>query len=280
MSDAYESTAELAVAEITTPVHLHTRVRVTVAAKTDMGRVRENNEDKHEFFLPEDDVSLARRGMAFVVCDGMGGHEAGQIASELAVKTFLDVYYGHPADDPALAAEYAVAAASRFIVDQARVVPARNGMGTTLTGLLLLQDQALVVNVGDSRCYRLRGEELIQITEDHTWVEETVKSGVMPREQAEVHPYRHMIMRALGTPDARCDKFWHPLAVGDTFMICSDGVTNHVDDARIAQVLGARSPSLAAWELVSAALVGGGSDNATVIVVRIDELEAVAPDVS
>lgn len=275
MSDTYESTAELEVAEITAPVELHTRVRVTVAAKTDMGRVRENNEDKHEFFLPEDDVSLARRGMAFVVCDGMGGHEAGQIASELAVKTFLDVYYGHPADDPELAAVNAVAAANRFIMDQARAVPARHGMGTTLTALLLLQDQALIMNVGDSRCYRMRSQELIQITEDHTWVEETVKSGVMTREQAEAHPYRHMIMRALGTPDSRSDCFWHPVQIGDTFLLCSDGVTNHVDDAKIAEVLGARSPSLAAWELVSSALVGGGSDNATVIVVRIDALDPV-----
>src|ERR1700712_5173908 len=112
-----EITAEYAVAELAPSEHLRSTVAVTVACKTDLGRVRENNEDKYEFFLPEDERTLATRGQIFLVCDGMGGHAAGQIASELATKTFIDVYLRHPSSDPTVAMEAGVIAANRFVLD-------------------------------------------------------------------------------------------------------------------------------------------------------------------
>src|SRR6476659_421076 len=105
-----ETTAEYEVGQLLSPAELKVRTRVTVACKTDLGRVRENNEDKFEYFLPEDDATLASRGLVFLVCDGMGGHAAGQIASELAAKTFIDVYLHHPSEDPAIAMQSAVTA--------------------------------------------------------------------------------------------------------------------------------------------------------------------------
>lgn len=267
-----EITAEFAVESLVTPVELRFRPVATFGCKTDMGRVRENNEDKFEYFVPDTDQELAAKGMVFVVCDGMGGHEAGQIASELATKTFIDVYRHHSADTEG-ALKGAVAAANRFVHDVGRTVPSRKGMGATLSALVLLQDKAYVAQVGDSRVYRVKGGELQQVTVDHTWVEETVRAGVMSREDAERSPYRHMITRAIG-PEAEVppDIFEMSLGAGDVFMLCSDGVTNHVSDEEIHRLLGEWGPSEAAWRLVGAALVGGGSDNATVIVVRVDRV--------
>jgi protein phosphatase len=271
-----EITAEITVEAVVHSVELRVRPKLSFGAKTDMGKVRENNEDKHEFYLAESDGDIAAKGHVFVVCDGMGGHEAGQCASELAVKTFIDVYRSHPSEDWQAAARSAVTAATRFINDVSRAIPNRKGMGTTLVALIVRQGQGLVVNVGDSRAYRMRDGEIQQITMDHTWVEETVAAGLMTREAAEMHPYRHVITRALGTErDVATDLFELELAEGDQFVLCSDGVTNHVDGDQIGVILGSSSPSEAAWRLIADALVGGGSDNATAIVVRVDGLELV-----
>lgn len=269
-----EITAELAPAEVRTMIPLRVRPKVTVAAKTDIGRVREINEDKFEYYLAESDEIVANFGSIFIVCDGMGGHEAGQIASELACKTFIDCYYHSTAATVEVALRQSIEAANRFILDVARSVPSRKGMGTTFSGLILLQDKAYIVQVGDSRVY-LRSEGVTsQVTTDHTWVEESVASGQMTREEAEKHPYRHMITRALGTHDAEPEIFVLEPKVGDTYFLCSDGVTNHVSNDRIGALLNG-SPSEAAWLAVNEALQGGGSDNATVLIVRIDDLEQV-----
>ncbi|HXH60354.1 MAG TPA: protein phosphatase 2C domain-containing protein, partial [Fimbriimonadaceae bacterium] len=151
------------------------------------------------------------------------------------------------------------------------------GMGTTLSALMIVQDTAYIAQVGDSRIYRLRNGELAQMTTDHTWVEETVKAGMMSREEAEAHPYKHVLTRAIGTEsDMNTDIFAEPAMVGDVYMICSDGLTNHVTNEEIEQVLSENGPSEAAWSLVTKALVGGGSDNTTVIVVRLDGLANVS----
>lgn len=273
----HETTAEYEVSQLLPQAELRVRPKVTVAAKTDLGRVRENNEDKYEFFLPEDDTRLATKGLVFVVCDGMGGHEAGQIASELATKTFIDVYLNHPTHEPETALRSAVGAANRFVLDVARAVPSRRGMGTTLSALVMIQDQGFIAQVGDSRVYRLREGTLEQLTVDHTWVEEMVRGGVMTREDAERHQNRHMLLRAIGTEhDFEPEIFTFALMPGDVYFLCSDGLTNHVSDEEIGQLLGESSPGDAAWRLVGAALVGGGSDNTTCIVVRLDSLESAS----
>ena len=274
-----EITAEYAVSEFAPAAELKTRVISTVAAKTDLGRVRDNNEDKFEFYIPEDDAVLASRGAIYVVCDGMGGHAAGQIASELASKTFIDVYLHHPSENPQVAMAAAITAACRFLVDVGRAVPARKGMGTTLSAVILLQDKAHIVQVGDSRVYRLRQGQLEQLTEDHTYIDEAIKMGIMTREEAEVSPYKHVITRAITTDgDVNPDLFTHELEVGDIFLLCSDGLINHVEDPTIQQVLSEDSPAEAAWKLVGLALQNGGSDNCTVMIVRIDGLETVVSE--
>lgn len=272
-----EITAEYAAEQIAPTAELRVRPKVTVACKTDLGRVRENNEDKFEYYLPEDDAMVAARGLTFLVCDGMGGHAAGQIASELAAKTFIDVYLHHPSEDPETAMQSAVSAANRFVVDVGRSVPARRGMGTTLSALILLQDRAYTCQVGDSRVYRLRGGEMKMLTLDHTWVEEAIRSGVLTPEEAETHPYKHVLTRAIGSDgDIAADVNSDTLEVGDTYLLCSDGLLNHVDDETIADHLKTYPPSEACWRLVARALAGGGSDNCTVMVVRVDGLESVS----
>lgn len=267
-----EITAEFESGQLAAPAALRVRPKVTVACKTDLGRVRENNEDKFEFYIPEDDPTLATRGMVFLVCDGMGGHAAGQIASELTAKTFIDVYLHHPSSEPDVAMHAAVQAANRFVGEVGRTVPSRKGMGTTLSGLILLQDQAYTVQVGDSRVYRLRDGQVEMLTRDHTWVDEAIRNGVLRPEQAEDHPYKHVLTRAIGTEnDSSADVELFDLRPGDTFLLCSDGLTNHVGDSQIGEALRG-APSEACWKLVGQAMMGGGSDNCTVLVVRVDDL--------
>ncbi|HEY0867110.1 MAG TPA: Stp1/IreP family PP2C-type Ser/Thr phosphatase [Fimbriimonas sp.] len=268
-----EITAEYAANQLAPAQALRVRTRVSLACKTDLGRVRENNEDKFEYFVPEDEGTLASRGQVFVVCDGMGGHAAGQIASELTAKTFIDVYLHHPSESETTAMEAAVMAANRFVLDNARAFPQRRGMGTTLSALILLQDRAWVVQVGDSRVYRLRDGELEMLSHDHTFVEESVRMGTMSREEAEAHPYKHVLTRAIGVEDGfRPDIDPFDLRQGDLYLLCSDGLINHVGDEQITDILRSNCPSEAAWKLVGAALLGGGSDNATVLIVRVDEM--------
>ncbi len=267
-----EITAEYTSDQLAAPVTLRVRPRVSVACKTDLGRVRENNEDKFEYFLPEDEATLASRGLVFLVCDGMGGHAAGQIASELTAKTFIDVYLNHPSTEAPVAMAGAISAANRFVLDVARAVPSRRGMGTTLSGLILLQDQVYTVQVGDSRIYRLRAGEMAMLTQDHTYIEEAMRMGIPLQEEA-LTKYKHVLTRAVGTEDAiNPDIELHDSRAGDLYLLCSDGLLNHVSDDQIAEVMRAHTPSEIAWKLVGMALLGGGSDNTTVMVVRVDEL--------
>ena len=219
---------------------------------------------------------LASRGAIYLVCDGMGGHAAGQIASEIACKTFIEVYLHHPASEPSIAIASAVAASNRFVLDNCRTFPDRRGMGTTLSGVILLQDRCYTVQVGDSRIYRLRNGHLNQLTTDHTWVEEALRAGIVTPAEAEDHPYKHVLTRAIGAEqEVRPEIEESALSKGDLFMLCSDGLVNHVDNSEIETILKTGSPSEAAWKLVAAALQGGGSDNTTVLIVRIDAVDPV-----
>lgn len=269
-------TAEYAVEALVAPPELRCIPATSFAAKTDMGRVREHNEDKYEFFIPEDNAMLAARGKIFLVCDGMGGHSAGQIASELTIKTFLGTYHGHPSQLPSVAARAAAEAANRFVRDLGQSMPQYRGMGTTLTGLCLVQDKAVLVQAGDSRCYRLRSGDLIQLSPEHTWIAEMVSQGHLSLEEASSHPYRHMITKAVGQDvELGPDILEFDLEPGDKFLLCSDGLTNHVNDVTLFQVLDQFSPSAACMELVRLALEDGGSDNCTVMIIRVDSIDPV-----
>lgn len=266
-----EITAEFEAKTLVEAPRLERIPELSIGCKTDLGRVRENNEDKLEFYVPDDPATLASRGCIFVVCDGMGGHAAGQIASELAAKTFIDVYLHHPSTEVASGLSAAVKAANRFVLDVARAIPSRRGMGTTLSALILTQYGGFTVQVGDSRIYRLREGILEQLTHDHAWVDEAIRRGELPAEAAHDHPHKHVLTRAVGT-DASVEPDIEELDVqpGDIFLLCSDGLTNHVPDATIEEVLSRCGPGEAAWKLVGKALFDGGSDNCTVLVVRVD----------
>jgi serine/threonine protein phosphatase PrpC len=146
-------------------------------------------------------------------------------------------------------------------------------MGTTLSALLLLQRQAWIGQAGDSRVYRLREGSLTQLTRDHTFVEESIRYGTMTREEAETHPHRHVLTRAVGAEDLLVPEIEvHDLNAGDRFLICSDGLTNHVKEEQIQDGLGRLGPSECAWFLVGLALQDGGTDNTTCLTVYVDEL--------
>jgi len=249
------------------------RVVSAIGARTDLGRVRENNEDKFDFYLPEDEETLALKGSFYAVADGMGGHAAGQIASELALKTTVKCYYADPSPVVEESLKQAIAQANALIFDTSRAIIERSGMGTTITALVIRGDEAFVAQVGDSRCYRLRDGKLTQITEDHSWVNEQLKRGGMSLEEAESSPFRNVITRSLGTsPTVEVDFFTEEIKPGDVFLLCSDGLSNEVSDEDIRGVLTSECASVAAWKLVDLAFENGGHDNITALVVAVKEI--------
>ena len=276
-----EITAELSVEQLQTVSTEPLRVLpiVKFVARSEIGRVRENNEDKFDFYEPDEPWRLASRGSVYLVCDGMGGHEAGQIASELAAKLFLHHYY-HSDGTPQEEAERAVLQAHAYIQRMGQTIPSRRDMGTTLTALILRQAEGIVVHVGDSRCYRLRDGELQQLTRDHTLVQEWVEQGLLTPETARHSPYGSVITQAIGVEgergSLRPDIETFPLQEGDLFLLCSDGLTDLLEDAEIAEILRTQSPTQAAWTLIDRALAEGGRDNITVVLVQIRELRPVS----
>ncbi|MDY7102398.1 MAG: Stp1/IreP family PP2C-type Ser/Thr phosphatase [Actinomycetota bacterium] len=237
-------------------------------AATDKGRVRNDNQDG----------ALVAPGLA-AVADGMGGHQGGGFASSLALET-LQRNAGR-GDVPSLVA--AVETANRDIHQVSLEREDLRGMGTTLCAVGMLTSsgeraRVAVLNVGDSRVYLYRGERLHQLTEDHNLVQTLVREGRITQEEAATHPQRNIITRALGIePSVEVDHAEMDVAVGDMFLLCSDGLINEVDEDRIASVLRRLAdPSEAAAELVSLANAHGGRDNITVVVVHVVDSGGVA----
>ena len=234
-------------------------MRIAIGAKTDVGLVREGNED-----------SLLIEEPLFVVADGMGGHLAGDVASSTAVEVIADRWrQSNMSEEDALRA--AVREANSAIWERSQADPGLRGMGTTLTLVRVDDSKARLAHVGDSRAYLFRGGELSQLTEDHTMVGRMVREGRLTREDAEHHPQRNIITRALGVDtDVDVDTFSLDLVEGDRILICSDGLTSMVDGGTIQEVLAEESdPQRAAERLVQIAIDNGGEDNVTVIVVDV-----------
>jgi len=246
---------------------------VKLGAKTDLGRIRENNEDKFDFYEPEDAAVLATKGCFYGIADGMGGHSAGQIACELALKVVIRAYYANPSPDTHASLRRAVEEANALIYDTAQMMTERNGMGTTLTAVVVREDMLTVAQVGDSRGYLLRDGQITQITEDHSWVAEQVRIGAMSLEEAQASPFRNIITRSIGTSSTvEPDITTHELRVGDSIILCSDGLSGHLDPMEIAAVAAEHSPSSAAMRLVEEANERGGRDNITVLILSIRAL--------
>lgn len=242
-----------------------------IGAATDVGQVREVNQDS---FLTTD-------GLA-VVADGMGGHRGGEVASAIAV-TSLQSSFGEATID---ALSDGVQSANGEIRDRAASDPSLLGMGTTLCALAFVEHEGVnklaIVNVGDSRVYRLDGDRLDQITEDHSLVEALVREGRLTPEEAETHPQRNILTRALGVADSvEVDRFFVDPVAGSRFLLCSDGLFNEVGEDEIARMLGEESdPTIAADHLVMAANTGGGRDNITAVIVDIAESNDTPADES
>jgi serine/threonine protein phosphatase PrpC len=237
-------------------------MKVEAAALTHVGRRRARNEDAF-LFIPD-------RGL-YAVADGMGGHAAGDVASQMAAERVMrDFTYRSPEEVPACLAA-AITAANAEIFERAGRETDKAGMGTTVTALVLDGDGiGHIGHVGDSRAYRLRAGELMQITTDHTWVQEQVVAGRLTALQARQHPFASILTRALGTePRVEVDLIKIHVLTGDIILLCSDGVTGMVDDERLAAVLSEpRHADAIAKKLVQAANRAGGLDNSTVIVLR------------
>lgn len=234
--------------------------RFAWGACTDTGRVRKGNEDAY----------LAVDGL-FAVADGMGGHQAGEVASHLALESLQSWFRSAGTDVMVAAVEHANA----DVVDRSRVDPELAGMGTTLVAMALVdaggRDAIGVVNVGDSRLYLLSDGVLNQITEDHSLVATMVRQGRLTEAEAAVHPQRNILTRALGIDGSVLVDSWEILpVVGDRYLVCSDGLFNEVDDNRIAATLRRLAdPGEACRELVRLANEAGGRDNITCVVVDV-----------
>jgi protein phosphatase len=227
---------------------------------TDMGRMRKNNEDRYLI-----------AGRLAAVADGMGGHRAGEVASAIAMEELAVLEHAGPWPTPAEAGEALRAvflAANRRIRETAAKDSEFEGMGTTLVALLEDGDSVHLANVGDSRAYLLRNGELSQVTVDHTLVQELIDEGRLRPDEAERHPQRSIITRALGVEsDVEVDLFTYKLLAGDRLLLCSDGLSGVVDEQRIRNVLlRVPEPQRTAEKLVTMANEGGGPDNITVVV--------------
>ncbi len=246
--------------------------RVVAAGTSDVGQVRDGNED-----------SLLIRNSVFAVADGMGGHLAGEIASAAALEPIeaLDGRVFPDASEAAIALSSAVVAANATVSKLATDNPLYRGMGTTLTAALVEGRRVHVAHVGDSRAYLLRDGQFSQLTDDHTLVQHLVDEGQITREEAAHHPQRSIITRAIGvSPEVDVDSMTLDLRPGDQLLMCSDGLTGVVDDRVIAELLATTAdPDEAVERLVQQANQAGGPDNITVVLLRYEDpdAEAAAP---
>jgi len=253
---------------------------VRAEAATDTGRVRGHNED---FFL------LALEAHLYLLADGMGGHNAGEVASRLALEAARDAFQAasrsaaapspdatpSPLPPAAHHLRTALKAANTRVLEESRAARERQGMGTTVVALCLASGKAAIAHMGDSRVYRLRGGDFEQLTDDHSLVQEQVRMGLLSQAQAQSSPHKNVITRACGIregvePDLRVET----LQAGDIFLLCSDGLSNLVEDQEMARILESRRSDLATAcsDLIAAANSAGGDDNITVVAVAVDRL--------
>jgi len=244
-------------------------LEIEVAPLTDTGRVRSVNQDCVEVRMP----SSTRKdslGNLFVVADGMGGRSSGEVASQLAVNTVIEEYYTDTKDDIPDNLTLAIKAANKAICQEADEVPSHRGMGTTVVAAVVREQELYVANVGDSRAYLVHDAGIEQLTLDHSWVEEEVQAGRMTPEQAKDHPQRNLLTRVLGVDrKVEVDIFQRELRRGDIVVLCSDGLSEYVEVDELRTEVSQQPAKLAAKQLAKLANDRGGSDNISVIVVKV-----------
>jgi len=243
-----------------------------VAGLSDQGVKRDHNEDN--WSAPHADLTasqLATKGRLYIVADGVGGHQAGDVASKMAVNLIQQYYYTDPSLDLRSSLAAAIQAASEQIDKEAAARAERRGMSTTVTAVVLRGNELTVANVGDSRTYLVRKEHVRQITADHSWVEEQVRSGIITRDEAERHPHRNIITRSLGSNrQLDIDIFVEQIEPGDSILLCSDGLSNMVTDQEIGTIVSQGWIAEAAVnELVAMTNRRGAPDNVTAVLINV-----------
>ncbi len=209
-------------------------------------------------------TAVAKRGALFVVSDGLGGHNNGEVASRLAVNTISEIYYQNE--------QNSIQDSLRLAIQQANTAihKAGNGMGTTCVVAVLQGDTVYVANVGDSRAYLVRDGQFRQLSQDHSVVADELRAGLITKEQARHHPQLNVITRCLGTEDTvEVDTFAEPVQEGDLLLLCTDGLTNLVDDEELVKIVHDFQPAESVYQLINRANEEGGPDNITAIVVQV-----------
>ena len=246
-----------------------------IGTASDVGRRRTGNEDALDVLeLPDD------RGVLCVVADGMGGHQAGEVASRLAVETIRQVF-GREEHDPDTLL-HAIQAANRMVYVEAATDPGKDGMGTTVVCALLRDGLAQVANVGDSPAFLVRGGGVRRLTRDHSWVAEEIARGAITAEEAVGHPYRHILTRCLGLSPEIDVATYDPVELhpDDVLVLCSDGLSEHVSPDEFPGLIADRPPQAVAEALVSLANERGGSDNISVVVARVAATSQQSADIT
>ncbi len=243
-------------------------MKVRCSADTNVGLKREVNQDS---FGIGDTSQNTQKGYFLIVCDGMGGHTAGEVASRIGVDTIIQHYYHSDNNDCAVSMEQAFCEANQAIYTEGQ-----GSMGTTGVAALLYQDILYVANVGDSRAYLIRDGQISQISRDHSLVAEQVAAGLLTSEQARHANYRNMITRALGyRPEVQIDIFTEQVHVNDMIVLSSDGLHGLVEDDEIAQVVLTKPLDEAVKRLIQMANDRGGTDNITVAIAYVDEVDGI-----
>ncbi len=240
-------------------------MRLVPYALTDVGRKRDHNEDN---FLVAPELQL------YAVADGMGGHQAGERASKMAVDRLAEALVLPPAEaarDEVLGQlRRAMATAGAAIFDAAQTDPELQGMGTTLTSMLFSGGRVFVAHVGDSRGYLYRDGKAQQLTDDHSWVQEQVRAGLLTQHEAKESRFRHIITRSVGFErDVQVDGEIWPVQAGDCYLLCSDGLSNYLDEGDLSRVLSANFYCDVPRLLVALANDRGGDDNITVVLIHV-----------
>lgn len=247
--------------------------RFQIGKHSDVGRVRDLNEDAFgtvETFRIAEELEN-ELGTLVAVADGMGGHAAGEVASQEAIRVLFESFYSQTTKDPGKALLAAIIRANEHVYELACNDCEKAHMGTTLVAAVLKDNRIHVANVGDSRAYLIRGESVRQITHDHSWVAEQVRARLMTQEQAERHVYKNVITRAVGSnSNVHIDTFREGLKSRDWILLCTDGLSNKVNTTEIASILDViPNPETAAQEMVHLASERGGEDNITAVIVRV-----------
>jgi protein phosphatase len=240
------------------------------AVKTDIGQKRERNEDSYNIIVNNDKAPVS-----FIIADGMGGHNSGEIASRLAVD-FVSNYITSNPDEFSVESEISekisalIAKANDLIIDNAKRNEKNSGMGTTIIVSMVLNNKIYIGNVGDSRAYLIRNGKIEQITVDHSYIEELLKSGSITKEEAVNHPQKNIITRALGSSkEVKADTFSVELQKKDSILFCTDGLTNMLNDDEILKAITeSKEPEEICQKLIKGSIANGGEDNITVIIIR------------